>query len=45
MMLMMRVGAAGLRYAPGLRCIKMRNTDILRLFDLVSVGTPVVITE
>ncbi len=26
-------------------CIKMRNADILRLFDLVSVGTRVNITE
>lgn len=26
-------------------CIKMRNTDILHLFDLVSVGTRVNITE
>lgn len=26
-------------------CIKMRNTDILRLFDMVAVGTPVQITE
>ena len=26
-------------------CIKMRNTDILRLFDLLSVGTRVEITE
>lgn len=26
-------------------CIKMRNTDILTLFELVSVGTPVHITE
>lgn len=26
-------------------CIKMRNTDILHLFDLVSVGTQVIITE
>lgn len=26
-------------------CVKMRNSDILRLFDQVSVGTPVLITE
>jgi hypothetical protein len=26
-------------------CIKMRNDDIIRLFDLVPVGTPVVIEE
>ena len=26
-------------------CIKMRNTDILQLFDLVSVGTSVMIIE
>ncbi len=26
-------------------CIKMRNTDMLRLFDLVSAGTTVTITE
>lgn len=26
-------------------CVKMRNSDILHLFDLVSVGTPVLITE
>ncbi|MFV1998357.1 MAG: L,D-transpeptidase family protein [Acidiferrobacterales bacterium] len=31
--------------APGSRgCIRMRNEDIVRLFDLVQVGTPVVIT-
>ena len=26
-------------------CVKMRNQDIIRLFDLVTVGTPVLITE
>jgi L,D-transpeptidase YbiS len=26
-------------------CIKMRNDDIIRLFDLVPLGTPVVIKE
>ena len=26
-------------------CVKMRNTDVIRLFDWVSVGTPVEITE
>jgi len=26
-------------------CIKMRNNDIIRLFDLVPVGTPVLIKE
>ncbi|MDH5444689.1 MAG: L,D-transpeptidase [Gammaproteobacteria bacterium] len=26
-------------------CVKMRNSDVIRLFDLVSVGTPVEITE
>ena len=32
--------------APGSRgCIRMRNDELIRLFDLVSVGTPVTITE
>ena len=26
-------------------CIKMRNTDVIKLFDLVEVGTKVLITE
>lgn len=26
-------------------CIKMRNADVIRLFDLVEVGTPVLIRE
>ena len=26
-------------------CVKMRNSDVIRLFDMVSVGTPVLITE
>ena len=26
-------------------CVKMRNSDVIRLFELVSVGTPVEITE
>lgn len=26
-------------------CIRMRNADVIRLFDLVEVGTPVIITE
>lgn len=26
-------------------CIRMRNADVVRLFDLVEVGTPVIITE
>lgn len=26
-------------------CIRMRNADVIRLFDLVDVGTPVIITE
>jgi L,D-transpeptidase YbiS len=31
---------------PGSRgCIRMRNGELVRLFDLVEVGTPVVITE
>jgi L,D-transpeptidase YbiS len=31
---------------PGSRgCIRMRNDELIKLFDLVSVGTPVIITE
>jgi lipoprotein-anchoring transpeptidase ErfK/SrfK len=26
-------------------CIRMRNADVITLFDLVDVGTPVVIVE
>jgi len=32
--------------APGSHgCIKMRNVDVIRLFDLVRVGTKVIVTE
>jgi L,D-transpeptidase YbiS len=31
---------------PGSRgCVRMRNSDLVRLFDMIDVGTPVAITE